>query len=179
MGTSIDCIIPKEKDYSVDEIKQKLDNVFSRLKAELLHLKEYGDFLVNLEDKWFVVLVPGERNEPEYIMREGGIFTIHVYKNVVVIGCIERFSSLYNKEKKLSETVFKIIVELCKEFTFSNLLLIGSGGIGETAVVIDMAYYENADFEQISNKMTELNGIPAVSLEELKHKNWYLGQLFD
>lgn len=34
MGTSIKCIIPKEKEYAPEEIKQKLQAVFKRLKAD-------------------------------------------------------------------------------------------------------------------------------------------------
>lgn len=44
MGSSINCIIPKEENYSIEKIKQKLNNVFSRLKLELLHLKKIFRF---------------------------------------------------------------------------------------------------------------------------------------
>ncbi|MEO8238337.1 MAG: hypothetical protein ABI793_10230 [Flavobacterium sp.] len=43
-GTSIDCIIPKEKEYSLEEIKQKLNDVFKSLKAEFFHLEQFGHF---------------------------------------------------------------------------------------------------------------------------------------
>lgn len=174
MGSSIKCIIPKEKDYTTTELKQRLDAVFNRLKTELLHLKEYGDFVKNVDENWFVILVPAELNEPEYIMGEGGSFDIYIYKNVVLIGCMERFGSLYFKEKNLSEQLLKIITEISKEFGDSNKILIGAGGMGITDHVIDMAYYENADFDQICSKMVELNGIPASNLDDLKDKFWYL-----
>lgn len=174
MGSSINCIIPKEKDYTIKELKQRLDAVFNRLKTEFLYLKEYGDFVKNVDENWFVILVPAELNEPEYIMGEGGSFDIYIYKKVVLIGCIERFGSLYFKEKNLSEQLLKIITEISKEFSDSNKILIGAGGMGITEHVIDMAYYENADFDQICSKMVELNGAPAKKISELIDKSWYL-----
>jgi hypothetical protein len=174
MGSSINCIIPKEENYSVEEIKEKLNNVFSRLKTELLHLRKFSDFPENVEGSWFVILIPEGLNEPEYIMAEGGSFDISIYKNVVLIGCIERFSSLYFEEKNLSEQLFKIITELSKEFSSSDRLLIGCKGNGETDEIIDLAYYNHADFNQICDKMIELNGDPARTLNDLKTKSWYL-----
>ena len=44
MGTSIDCIIPREKDFEIEELRQRLDDVFVRLKTEVAHLREFGHF---------------------------------------------------------------------------------------------------------------------------------------
>lgn len=174
MGTSIDCIIPKEKEYSLEEIKQKLNDVFKSLKAEFLHLEQFGHFTKNESESWFVILVPAQLNEPEYITGESNSFRIDIYKNVVVIGCMERFSGLYDFQRNISEQLFKIITEVAKIFSDSNCILIGAGGVGETDRVIDMGHYENADFGQICNKMVELNGVPAKNLSELNDKSWYL-----
>ncbi|KIC01290.1 hypothetical protein OA88_14380 [Flavobacterium sp. JRM] len=174
MGSSINCIIPKEENYSIEEIKQKLNNVFSRLKIELLHLKKYSDFPENVDESWFLILIPGGLNEPEYIMGEGGSFDIFIYKNVVLIGCIERFGSLHFEEKNISEQLIKIMTELSEEFSSSNRLLIGCKGTREMDEVVDLAYYNHADFNQICNKMIELNGVPARNLNDLKEKPWYL-----
>lgn len=174
MGTSIDCIIPKEKEYSLEEIKQKLNDVFKSLKAEFLHLEQFGYYTKNESRSWFVILVPAQLNEPEYITGESDSFRIDIYKNVVIIGCMERFSGFYDVQRNVSEQLFKIITEITKIFNDSNKILIGAGGMGITDHVIDMAYYENADFDQICNKMAELNGSPARSLEELRDKSWYL-----
>lgn len=174
MGSSINYIIPKERDYTIKELKLRLDAVSNRLKTEISYLKEYGNFVKNVNENWFVNLVPAELNEPEYIMGEGGSFDICIYKNVAIIGCMERFGSLYFKEKNLSEQLLKIITEIAKEFGDSNKILIGAGGIGITDYVIDMAYYENADFDQICSKMVELNGAPAKKISELIDKSWYL-----
>ncbi|TDO70422.1 hypothetical protein EV143_11142 [Flavobacterium chryseum] len=171
MGTSIHCIIPKEKEYSLEETEQRLNNVFDKLKAEFLHLKEFGHFTKNERGNWFIV--PTQTNGSEYLTGESDSFSIDIYKNVVLIGCIERFSSLYFEERNISEQLFKIITEIAKEFCDSSKLLIGEGGMGETDHMINMAC-ENADFDQIFNKTIELNGIPAKELNELYDKSWYL-----
>ncbi|RED37663.1 hypothetical protein DFQ10_1271 [Winogradskyella eximia] len=174
MGTHIDCIIPKEKEYSVEEIKQKLKSTFDRLKSELLHLEEYGTFTENVNGNWWISHIPSENGNPEYITGEGDSFSIDIYKKVIHIGCIERFSSLYLFDKNISTELFKILTELSNEFRTSEKILIGAGGFGETDHIIDMAYIENADFEQVCKKMTKLNGIPAQNLAELNEKSWYL-----
>lgn len=174
MGSSIKCIIPKEKEYSLEGIQQKLNDVFEKLKAEFLHLKQFGHFTKSENGNWFVILVPAQLNEPKYITGESDSFRIDIYKNVVLIGCIESFSGLYDNERNISDQLFKIITGIAKEFSDSNKIMIGVGGTGEIDNVIDMAYYENADFDQICNKMIELNGIPARSLIELRDKSWYL-----
>jgi hypothetical protein len=72
--------------------------------------------------------------------------------------------------------LFKILLELCNEFRSSDKVLIGAGGFGETDIVGDIAIY-GGGFEQICNKMTELNGSPATDLTELvglNAKSWYL-----
>lgn len=107
-------------------------------------------------------------------MAEGGSFDISIYKNVVLIGCIERFGSLHFEEKNISEQLIKIMTELSEEFSSSNRLLIGCKGTREMDEVVDLAYYNHADFNQICNKMIELNGVPARTLNDLKEKSWYL-----
>ena len=174
MGTHIDCIIPKEKDYSVEEIKQKLKSAFDSLKSEFLHLEKYGAFTENVNGNWWISLITSENGNPEYITGEGDSFNIDIYKNVIHIGCLERFSSLYLNDKNVSPELFKIITELSKEFRASDKILIGAGGFGETDHIMDMAFNESADFEQLCEKMTELNGIPASDLIELKDRSWYL-----
>ncbi|KUJ61995.1 hypothetical protein AR687_10595 [Flavobacteriaceae bacterium CRH] len=171
MGTSIHCIIPKEKEYSLEETEQRLNDVFKRLKAEFLHLKEFGHFTNNELGNWFIVSAQTDRSE--YLTGESDSFSIDIYKKVVLIGCIERFSSLYFQERNISEQLLKIIIEIAKEFSDSDRLLIGSGGMGETDHMINMAG-DNADFDQICNKTIELNGIPAKELNELYDKSWYL-----
>lgn len=174
MGSSIKCIIPKEKEYSLEETQQKLNDVFKRLKAEFLHLEQYGNFTKNTIGNWSLILIPAELDQPEYITGEDSSFDIYIYKKVVLIGCTERFSGLYFQEKNISEQLIKIITEIAKEFSDSDKIMIGSGGMGETDQVIDMAYYENADFDQICNKMIEQNGMPAKEFNELYDKSWYL-----
>ncbi|MFW0736891.1 hypothetical protein [Flavobacterium sp. T12S277] len=176
MGTSIDCIIPREKDFEIEELRKRLDDVFVRLKTEVLHLREFGHFSKreNTNEKWFLIFVPAHDNQPEYTMGEGFVFSVDIYKNVVLIGCTERFNSLYFKEKNTSDQLFKIITELAKEFCFSNRLLLGAGGFGDTDRVIDMAYSDHANFDQICAKMTELHGIPADNFDDLKDVPWYL-----
>ena len=174
MGTHIDCIIPKEKEYSVEEIKQKLKNAFDKLQSEFLHLEEYGTFTENVNGNWWISHIPAENGNPEYITGEGDSFSIDIYKNVIHIGCIVRFSSLYLTDKNISVELFKILTELSNEFRTSEKILIGAGGFGETDHILDMAYIENADFEQVCEKMTKLNGIPAQNLTELNEKSWYL-----
>ena len=171
MGTSIHCIIPKEKEYSLEETEQRLNDIFKRLKAEFLHLQEFGHFIKNERGNWFVI--PNPTNGFEDATGESDSFSIDIYKKVVLIGCIERFSSLYFKEKNISEQLFKIITEIAKEFCDSGKLLIGAGGMGETDHMINMAC-EHADFDQICNKTIELNGIPAKELSDLYDKSWYL-----
>jgi len=174
MGTHIDCIIPKEKDYSVEEIKQKLKNVFEKLKPEYIHLEKYGTFTKNVNGNWWITQVKAEKGEPEYITGEGDSFSIDIYKKVICIGCIERFSSLYFEERNISQELFKILTKLSNEFRTSDKLLIGAGGFGETDHIMDIACYEDADFDQVCKKMTELNGIPANELAELTEKSWFL-----
>ncbi|KIQ16434.1 hypothetical protein RT99_20395 [Flavobacterium sp. MEB061] len=171
MGTSIHCIIPKEKEYSLEETEQRLNDVFKRLKAEFLHLKEFGHFTKNERGNWFIT--PNQIDGFEYATGESDSFSINIYKKVVLIGCIERFSSLYFQERNMSEQLFKIITEIAKEFCDSGKLLIGAEGMGETDHIINMAC-ENADFDQICNKTIELNGIPAKELNDLYDKSWYL-----
>lgn len=174
MGSSIKCIIPKEKEYSLEVTKQKLNDVFKSLKAEFLHLEEYGNFTNNTIGNWSLILIPAELNQPEYITGENNGCDIYIYKKVVLIGYTERFSGLYFQEKAISEQLIKIITQIAKEFSDSDKIIIASGGMDETDHVIDMAYYENADFDQICNKMIELNGMPAKELNELYDKSWYL-----
>lgn len=174
MGTHIDCLIPKEKDYSLAEVKLKLKNVYERLKPSYSHIEKHGNFIKNVSGNWCINLILSENGQPEYITGEGDSFSIDIYKKVICIGCIERFSSLHTTEKKLSSELLKIFREIRKEFTKSNEMLIGAGGLGETDQIIDMAFYKNADFSQICKKMKELYGIPATQLTELKNKPWYL-----
>ena len=171
MGTSIHCLIPKEKEYSLEETEQRLNDIFKRLKAEFLHLKEFGHFTKNERGDWFII--PNQIDGLEYVTGESDGFSINIYKKVVLIGFIERFSSLYFKESNMSEQLFKIITEIAKEFCDSGKHLIGAGGMGETDHMIDMAC-EHADFDQICNKTIELNGIPAKELNDLYDKSWYL-----
>ena len=174
MGTSIDCIIPKEKNYSVEEIKSKLKSVYNRLKPEYSKLEKHGTFTKNANGNWWISLIPSKNGNPEYITGEGDSFNIDIYGKVIHIGCIERFSSLYMTDKNISNELYKIIIEISKEFRKSDEILIGAGGFGETDHIMDMAFYENADFEKVCVKMTELNGIPATELTDLKEKSWYL-----
>jgi hypothetical protein len=176
MGTHIDCFIPKENDYPIEEIKQKLKNVFDRLKSEYLHLEKYGTFTENVNGKWWISLIPTENGNPEYITGEGDSFSIDIYDKTICIGSVERFSSLYLEDRNISKELFKILLELCNEFRSSDKVLIGAGGFGETDIVGDIAIY-GGGFEQICNKMTELNGSPATDLTELvglNAKSWYL-----
>jgi len=173
MGTHVDCIIPKEKDYSVEEIKHKLESVFKKNKAEYLHLEKHGTFTKNVNGKWSINHIPSKKGEPAYTLGEGDSFNINIYKKVINISSVERFSSLYLPDSNISKELFKILKELCNEFRASEKLLIGAGGFGETDYIMDMAYYENADFDQICKKMTELNGLPANDLTELTEKSWY------
>lgn len=174
MGTHINCIIPKENDYSVEEIKEKLKSVFEKKKSEYLHLEKHGTFTKNVNGKWWITHIPAEKSNPKYITGEGDSFDIDIYENVVCIGCVERFSSLYLAERNIGKELFQIITELSKIFRASDKMLIGASGFGETDYIMDMAFTKNADFEQIYKKMTELNGIPAINLIELKDKTWYL-----
>lgn len=168
----INCIIPKEKEYSLEETRQKLDDVFKRLESEFLHLKQFGYFTKNERESWFIY--PDKLNGPDFTSGESEHFRIDIYKNVVIFGCLEFFSALYNIETNISDQLLKIITEVAKIFRDSNCILIGAGGIGVTEYVIDMGYYQNADFEQICSKMVQLNGNPARNLKELKNKLWYL-----
>lgn len=174
MGTSIHCIIPKEKDFEIEELRQRLDDVFDRLKTEVLHLREFGHFskMASGSGKWFLIFVPAEDGLPEHITGEGFTFSVDIYKNVVLIGCIERFNDLYFKEKNTSDQLFKIITEIAKEFCYSNKLLLAAGGFGDTDLAIDIAY--DANFDEICAKMTELHGIPADNFDDLKDVPWYL-----
>jgi hypothetical protein len=174
MGTHIDCFIPKENDYSVEEIKQKLTSVFNRLKSEYLHLEKYGTFTENVNGKWWISIIPAENGNPEYKTGEGDSFSIDIYDKTICIGSVERFSSLYLTERNVAKELFQIITELSKIFRTTDKMLIGAGGFGETDHIMDMAFNENADFEQLCEKMTELNGIPASDLTELKDRSWYL-----
>ncbi|NQY07036.1 MAG: hypothetical protein HRT68_12830 [Flavobacteriaceae bacterium] len=174
MGTHIDCIIPKEREYTTHEVIYKLESVFNRLKAEFRHLEKYSAFSEYVDGKWWVKLIPEEENTPEYITGEGASFSIDIYKNVIVIGCIERFSNLYDLESKIFKQLVKIIIEFSNEFRVSDKIIIGAGGNGETDQVLDIAHYENADFDQICKLMTKLNGLPAADFNELSNKSWYL-----
>ncbi|MGS2727214.1 hypothetical protein ACU8DI_11450 [Psychroserpens sp. BH13MA-6] len=173
MGTHIDCFIPKENNYSIEEVKEKLKSVFDRLKSEYLHLEKHGTFKENVNSEWWISLIPAENGNPEYITGEGDIFSIDIYDKTICIGAIERFSSLYINDKNVSRELFKILLELCNEFRSSDEILIGAGGFGETDHIGEIAF-NGGSFEQICNKMTELNGIPANDLTELKDRSWYL-----
>ncbi|WP_430907975.1 hypothetical protein [Maribacter sp. 2-571] len=174
MGTHIDCIIPKEKDYSVKEVTEKLNGVFEKVKPEYLHLEKSGTFTKKVNGNWWITKIEADKENPEYVTGEGDSFNINIYKNVVCIGCVERFSSLYLTEKSISNDLFKIITELGEVFRSSNKILIGAGGFGETDFITDIAYIQNANFEQICKKMTKINGNPAKSLKELNEKSWFL-----
>lgn len=174
MGTSIHCIIPKERNYSVEEIKQELNSLFKKLKPEFLHLEKHGAFTKNVNGKWWFNLVSPENENPEYITGEGDCFSIDIYKNVICIGSTERFSSLYFNESNIAEQLFTIITEISKIFRESDHLLIGAGGFGETDYIMDLAFTKQAHFEELCKKMTELNGSPANNLNELYDKSWYL-----
>ncbi|MBR9847424.1 MAG: hypothetical protein GYB35_15555 [Algicola sp.] len=173
MGTHIDCFIPKENNYSIEEIKEKLKSVFHRLKSEYLHLEKHGTFKENVNGEWWISLIPAENGNPEYITGEGDIFSINIYDKTICFGAIERFSRLYINDKNVSRELFKILLELCNEFRSSDKILIGAGGFGETDYIGEIAF-NGGRFEQICNKMTELNGIPANDLTELKDRSWYL-----
>lgn len=154
METHIDCIIPKDKDYAIEEIKKKLESVFERCKSEYQHLEAYGKFIKDVNGKWWMSFINKNNDQPGYITGEGDSFSIDVYKNVIDIGCLERFSSLYFKEENISDQLFKIILELSAEFRESEEILIGDGGFGVTDHIIDMVYYENAEFDKVCKKMT-------------------------
>jgi len=176
MGTSIVCVIPKEKQFSINELKPKLENIFNhKCKAAYLHLTKNGRFTKKENVSWWINFISSEKDNPEYITGEGSSFSIDLYKNVVFINCIERFSSLYMEGKyDLSKELFEIFLEISKVFSFSDSILFAAGGFGETDIISDIAYYNNADFEQICKKMIELNGLPATNFRELTEKLWYL-----
>ncbi|WP_140996168.1 hypothetical protein [Flavobacterium profundi] len=174
MGTHIDCIIPKEKSYSVAEIKSKLKSVYNRLQSEYLHLEENGSFTKKPNGDWWILLVPSEYENPEYITGEGDSFRIDIYEKVIHIGCVERFSSLYLEDKNISSELFKIINEIGKAFRKSDELLLAAGGFGDTDHILEMAFLEEADFNEICKKMYDLHGIPATTLTALKDKSWFL-----
>ncbi len=174
MSSHIDCVIPKEKDYSVSEIKEKLKNVFLRREADFKHIERYGKNTQHTNGEWWVKYIPSKNNEPEYITGEGDGFSINFYKKTIHISNPERFSSLYDTDHGISQSLFRILTEISNEFQSTDKILIGAGGFGATDPILDMAYYDGADFELICEKMMELNGIPANSLTELKDKSWYL-----
>lgn len=173
MGSHIDCIIPKDKEYSVEEIKSKLKKVFERLKAEYLHLEKHGIFTKNVNGDWWIELVPAEHGNVAYITGEGDSFNIDFYEKVIHIGSIERFSSLIPNESNFANELFKIISEISNEFRRSNKILIAEGGFGETDHIMDMAC-KGSDFDEIYDKMIERNGNPAEDLNELTGKIWYI-----
>lgn len=173
MGTHIDCIIPKEKDYSVEEIKSKLQSVYNRLQPEYSHLEKYGTFTKNVNGDWWISLIPAENGNPEYITGEGNGFRIDVYDKVIHIGSIERFFALIPNESQISDELYEILFAISREFRDSDEILIGQGGFGDSDYIMDMAL-EGCAFDQICKQMTELNGNPASDLSELVDKVWYL-----
>jgi len=172
MGTSIECFIPKEKDYSTKEIQKKFKTLYEDLSAEFLQIEINGQFIRETSGNWRIQIVTSE-NEPEYILGEGDGFELRIYKNVVILSCIERIGSFYREDQNISSSLYRIFSAFAKEFRDSNLMLIASGGVGDTDHIGDMAYYGNADFEELCQKMRELHGEPTKELKQLSEIIWY------
>jgi len=173
MGSIIKCIIPRETEYSAEQIKRKLKNAFERRKFDYLNLEKNGRFTKNVSGIWWINKISRVNTEPKYITGEGDSFSLDIYSKVIIITCIERFSSLYLIEDNISNELFNILIEISNEFRSSDEIIIGNGS-GEMEAIIDMAYYENLDFAQVCDKMFEKNGKPAYSLIELRDALWYL-----
>lgn len=176
MGTTIVCVIPKDKQYPIDKLKKKLEHIFNnKCKAEYLYIKKNGRFTKDENVCWWIRLIPSNEYNPEYITGEGSSFSIDIYKKVMFISCIERFSSLYlDGEHNLREELYKIFSKISDAFGLSDKMLLAAGGFGETDIISDTAYYENADFDQICETMIRLNGPPATNLDQLTERCWYL-----
>jgi len=172
MGTSIECFIPKEKDYSTEQIQKKFKAIYENLSSEFLQVEINGEFIRQTNGNWWIQSVKSE-HEPEYILGEGDGFELKVYKNVVVLSCIERIGSFYREDRNISSNVYRIFSALANEFRDSNLMLIAPGGVGDTDKIGDMAYYDNANFEELCQKMRELHGEPTKELNQLSEIIWY------
>lgn len=121
MGTHIDCLIPKEIEFSDDEVFQKLNDVFKNLEKELRDLQKFGKFSENmLMRNWVRLITTDDQN---YFLAECGSFEIEIYDKLVYIGCLERFSSFYNDEN-ISKLVYKILSEVSNIFRKSEKILI-------------------------------------------------------
>ncbi|MGJ8685642.1 MAG: hypothetical protein ACSHWW_13510 [Nonlabens sp.] len=174
MGTTIDCFIPKERELSIEEIEKQFEEVFIKFKSDFEHLERYGQFTSKVNGKWLFNHVPKCDKYPEHTIGEGNGFFLTVYENIINLGSAERFSSLSFKERIISEQLFKILNAYCDVFRSSAELLIGAGGFGETDRITDMSMIDGATFDQICEKMKELNGEPGISLDELNDKSWFL-----
>ena len=174
MGTSIDCVIPKEQNLSAAQVSQKLHEVFESVEPELLYLSQQGQFTGNYKKgDWSVDLIPVRGNEPPYITGESGSFTIDVYAQTIFIGSMERFGQLYLAESTIALQLQKVLFTISKTFSVTEEVLLAVGD-GDTAHIRDMAYYQAANFTQLCQKMTELHGAPAATFTELHDRLWYL-----
>jgi len=174
MGTSIVCVIPKEREYSTTQIEQKLQTVFEQCQPEFEYLVQHGNFTHHITGNWSVSDIRAEPSLPAHLTIEEGGFIIDIYAQVVFIGSLERFFSVYLSESKIARPLRTILFTIAKIFRSSNKALLVAEGFGDSDHIRDLGYTEGANFEQLCAKMQELHGPPAITFSELYDRMWYL-----
>ena len=163
MGTHIDIIFPRNTEMSVNDINGCLNKIFS-----------------GADNLWHIEKVKENGCEPAYLAGEGpNGYDISVYENVIYLGQIKRFWQLYDPGScdaiNLQRTIQLIVSELSGEVPFIAV----AGGMGDSDIALDMAYYEASSFKDITSSLRNALGNPAKSWDELKKDEyvWLLNEI--
>jgi hypothetical protein len=169
MGTSIGVFFPRTI-KSTDEIASRLDSAFARGSTDLSIIAREGWPGTRTHTRpWHLVFVPPYEGEPAYNYCEDGPygFGIYVYRNVAVLGNINRFASLYDPKSPIArplQAVIETVVEtLADRLEFAAV----AEGMGDSDAATDCAYLEDGSFSAVSDRLRQSNGEPARTWGEL------------
>ncbi|SFU70944.1 hypothetical protein SAMN05216480_11528 [Pustulibacterium marinum] len=178
MGTVIDCFIPKEKTYTIEELNSMLRAVYFDCMLEYESLEKLGNYSEGFHGEWSFENVEESSENCTYITGEGGSFFVDIYEHVIHICCLERFSNLYIEFSPISRALLVIFKELCKTLAPENTqMLLVIGGNGETDEILDRIAENQVTMQDIMAGLESLFSDPARMPSDLIEKNWLLTSL--
>lgn len=178
MGTSIVVIFDRDIE-TPEEFAVGLNTAFRECSAELAAIEREAWYSFDTRP-WNVFRVPEDDGEPAYLWSEGPFgFDVQVYKNIVVFSSAERFWRLYDPTFPVARALQAVIEIVVRTLTKRPAFAAVAGGMGDSDVAIDLAYYKAAPFSAVCESLRTSHGPPARSWEELAPGNipWCLIKL--
>jgi hypothetical protein len=166
MGTSIDVLFDRDVGKAED-FTLGLAAAFRECSAELAAIAGNAWYAIH-SHAWGVSPVPEYDGEPAYLFDEGPFgFGVHVYRNVVVLGSLERFYRLYDPASPVARPLQSVIETVVRTLTGRPEFAAVAGGMGDSDIALDLAYYDAASFSQVCDSLRKSHGPPARSWGEM------------